>query len=82
MATVGLPQCLGRPCIPALGVLFSKHRNRVAQSAACSGEMPPPQPLCPVQRGARGQWGKNQTPGAVLFLSWGHGITFRTRGLP
>lgn len=38
MATVGLPQWLGRPCIPALGVLFSKHRNRVAQSAACSGE--------------------------------------------
>lgn len=79
MATVGLPQWLGRPCIPALGILF---RNRVAQSATCSGKMPLPQPLYPVQRGARGQWGKDQAPGAVLFLSWGYGITFRTRGLP
>lgn len=79
MATVEPPQWLGRPCISALGVLF---RNRVAQSAACSGKMPLPQPLCPVQHGARDQWGKDQAPGAVLFLSWDHGITFRTCRLP
>lgn len=43
MATVGLPQWLGRPCIPVLYVLI---RNWVAQSATCSGKMPlPPTPM-------------------------------------
>lgn len=60
---VGLSEWLGRPGMLALGVVpFCKHRSRTARSVACSGKKPLPQPLCPVQRGVRGQWSKDQAP--------------------
>lgn len=75
MATVGLPQWLGRPCIPALGVLFSKHRSRVAQSAACWGGGGNASAPTPVSSAAwsQGPVGQGPDPGScpLPFLgSW------------
>lgn len=74
MATVGLPQWLGRPCIPALGILFTKCYMFGENASAPT----------PVSSAAWSQRPVGQGPGPrscpLPFLgSWDN---LRTRGLP